>query len=118
MNFSILKFSVLTFIALSFAIQTPLARAEMISTEQVAAEQNAQTDRAKVKEFLDRASVQARLQALGVHATLAKDRVDALTNQEVAMLAQKIDSLPAGGELSKTDLIIILLIAILVALVI
>jgi hypothetical protein len=56
--------------------------------------------------------------ALGVKPELAKQRVDALTDAEVVSLAGKIDTLPAGGALSSTDLIIILLVAILVALLI
>ena len=101
-----------------FAVQVHIANAEIVTTDQIAADQQAPSDREKVKAFLDRAGVQTKLQALGVRAVMAKERVDALTDQEVAVLAQRIDQLPAGGDLSKTDLIIILLVAILVALVI
>jgi hypothetical protein len=97
------------------AAQCPAANAEMVSTEQVAAQQKVEVDREKLKAFVGREEVQARLQALGVQGGVAKDRVDALTDPEVAQLVRKIDSLPAGGNLSQTDIIIILLIAILVA---
>jgi len=46
---------------------------------------------------------------------LAKERVAALNEQEVHALAERIDSMPAGGTLSQMDMVIILLIAILVA---
>lgn len=54
--------------------------------------------RETVNRLLDRADVQARLEAYGVKADDVKARVAALTDDEVAQLAGKIDSLPAGGE--------------------
>ena len=95
-------------------VQPSLARADMISAQQVAGRNQAESDRAKVQAFLDRADVKRRLQAFGVKSLFAQERVAALSDQEVHTLAQKIDSLPAGGRLSDNDLIIILLIAILV----
>lgn len=90
-------------------------QAGMISTEEAVAAQSFQADRDKVQAFLERATVQDKLQAMDVPAALAKTRVDALTAQEVATLAQRIDALPAGGALDTMDVVIILLIAILVA---
>ncbi|WP_137820558.1 PA2779 family protein [Pseudomonas sp. 2FG] len=105
---------VLLFACLAF-VQTSAVQVGMISTQEAVAAQQAQADRDKVHDFLSRASVQEKMQALGVEATFAKERVDALTVQEVTLLAQRIDALPAGGALSNTDIVIILLVAILVA---
>lgn len=96
----------------------PAARAEMIGTDAMSVQSQAEQDRARVQSFLDRANVKERLQAMGVSGVVAKDRVGALSDQEVHALAQRIDSMPAGGRLSNSDLIIILLVAILVVLVI
>ncbi|MNR66307.1 hypothetical protein D3C85_1897230 [compost metagenome] len=52
---------------------------------------------------------------MGVDAATARARVKALTNEEAAQIVQKMDSVPAGGNLSTTDFIIILLLIILVA---
>jgi hypothetical protein len=52
---------------------------------------------------------------MGVEGLLAKDRVAALSEQEVHALAERIDAMPAGGTLSQMDMVVILLIAILVA---
>lgn len=93
----------------------PVAHAEIVPTEAVTAQNKVETDRAKVQSFLDRANVKEKMQAMGVDGLMAKDRVAALTDAEVAALAQKIDTLPAGAAMSSTDLIIVLLIAILVA---
>lgn len=55
------------------------------------------TDQGRLIEFLDRAEVQAQLQAYGVSADEVKLRVGALTDEEAAELAARIDTLPAGG---------------------
>jgi len=55
---------------------------------------------------------------MGVDGLAAKDRVAALTDQEVHALAESIDALPAGGNLGTNDIIVILLVAILVVLLI
>ncbi len=94
------------------------ARAGIISTQEIAGKDQPDADRAKVQAFLDRADVKQRIEALGVNGVFAKQRVAALSDEEVHALAQKIDAMPAGGNLSNSDLIVILLIAILVALVI
>ena len=106
------------FVAFVITVQAPMARAEMISTDDaIAAQDPAAQDRAKVQSFIDRASVKDRLQALGVSSLVTQDRVNAMSNEEVHTLAQRIDALPAGGALGTNDIIIILLIAILVALI-
>jgi hypothetical protein len=91
--------------------------AGMIGPESVPVQSQAEQDRAKVQAFVERANVKERLQAMGVSGVFAKDRVAALSEEEVHALAQRIDGMPAGGDLSNADLILILLIAILVAIV-
>jgi hypothetical protein len=106
--------SALLLVCLTALVALPV-QAGMISTEEAVASQTIQADRDKVQTFLDRAEVQDQLQAMDVPPALAKSRVDALTPQETAALAQRIDTLPAGGALSTMDVVIILLVAILVA---
>jgi hypothetical protein len=65
-----------------------------------------------VKSFLDRAEVRERMQALGVNPQAARDRVDALSDEEVAALAGRLDQLPVGG----TDVLGVALIVFLVLL--
>ncbi|HKB52575.1 MAG TPA: PA2779 family protein [Ramlibacter sp.] len=99
------------------ALHTSLASSEMIGPEAAMpshAPSQADVDRAKVQQFLDRASVKERLQAMGVGALNARDRVGALSQEEVHALAQRIDSMPAGGSLSEMDMILILLVALVV----
>ncbi|WP_300653402.1 PA2779 family protein [Pseudomonas sp.] len=93
------------------------AQAGLVGTHEVLAEQTLQADRDKVSEFLNRADVEERLQTMDVPAALARSRVDALTPAETATLARQIDTLPAGGALSGSDFVVILLVALLVALI-
>lgn len=104
-------------LAATLCFQPPLAQAGIVTTDRLATQQNSDAERAKVQAFLDRASVKDRLQTMGIDGLAAKDRVAALNDVEVHALAEKIDALPAGGNLSTGELIVILLIAILVAIV-
>jgi hypothetical protein len=101
-------------LALGLCAQTPSARAEIVDTDALAVSSQAELDRAKVQSFLDRANVKERLQAMGVNGLVARDRVASLSEAEVHALAERIDTLPAGGALSQQDWILILLLVIVV----
>jgi hypothetical protein len=90
------------------------ARAEIVSTEQVVT----QTDRDRVRAFLEREGTEKQLQTFGVSSETAKERVNAMTDEEIRIVAGKIDRLPAGAALSQTDWIIVLLLFILLLIVI
>ncbi len=68
--------------------------AGMLSTEVAVAN----ADRAHVFSVLDRQEVRAGLEARGVGSADVKARVAAMTDDEVAQLADRIDNLPAGGD--------------------
>lgn len=82
------------------------AHAVIVPTETVAAEAlaaaapaDAAADaRARVTGFLARDDVRQALVGQGVSAEAALARVDAMSEAEVAELAGRIDSAPAGGE--------------------
>ena len=84
------------------------AHAGMVATDAAVAS----GDRERIATFLDRAEVRARLQAQGVNPADVKARVAALTDEEAAQLAGRIDSLPAGG----ADVLGVLLVVFLVLL--
>jgi uncharacterized protein DUF6627 len=115
MNSAFLARGIIAMFALAMSIQAPVVRAEIVDTDAMSVPNQVEQDRAKVQNFLDRANVKERLQAMGVSGVLAKDRVASLSEEEVHALAQRIDSMPAGGNLSSNEIIIILLVAILVA---
>jgi hypothetical protein len=83
------------------------AQAGMIGTDQVASAAS-QTDRNTVLQFLGRAEVTSQLQSLGVDSASVKDRVAAMTDQEVQSLAGKIQSMPAGAD--STGVVILLIV--------
>lgn len=84
---------------LSLSLWAPNAQAGMVSSEQVIASQTAQSDRDRVRAVFDRQDVREQLQARGVDADAARARVDALTDDEIATINGKLDSLPAGGDI-------------------
>jgi hypothetical protein len=71
------------------------------------------TDHGRMVEFLDRAEVQAQLQVYGVSAAEVKARVGALTDEEAAELAARIDTLPAGGVNILSAILIVFLVLLL-----
>lgn len=84
---------------LSMGLPLQSAHAEMIGTDKVAASAQSQSERERIRTFLDRVDVRQQLQAQGVDANTAKARVDALTDEEVLKVAGKLDQMPAGGEI-------------------
>jgi hypothetical protein len=72
------------------------------------------TERERVKSMLERPEVAAELERLGVPAAEAKARVDAMTHQELAELAGRVDALAAGGASNRDLLLIILLVLLLI----
>ena len=84
------------------------AYAGIVGTEMVIA--GAQS--AKLAGVVQRADVQARLQAMGVDPREVEARVAALSDEEAAQLAAHLEELPAGG----SDVLAVALIVFLVLL--
>lgn len=80
-------------------LPAPAAMAGMVGTSDVLAhEQRAQLED-KIVSYLQRQEVRDQLLQQGVNADQVRDRVAALSDQEVQSLAGRIDKLPAGGDL-------------------
>lgn len=73
-------------------------QASMIGTDQMNSAATVQADRNVVLNYLNRSQTVNELQALGLDPQAAKDRVAAMTDDEVGTLAGKINTLPAGGD--------------------
>jgi hypothetical protein len=86
------------------------AQAGIVATEDVLAASN---DRTRIGDVLERADVQAQLQAYGVSPAEVKARVAAMTDAEAAELAARIDQLPAGGA-SVLGVILIVFLVLLI----
>ena len=83
---------IVSMVWMPFSIQ-----AGMVGTDQVVASAQDQLNRDKVASFMSRGDVVKQLESFGISASTAKDRVDAMTQEEVNKVAGKIDSLPAAG---------------------
>jgi hypothetical protein len=118
------RFRVSRFLASSlfgFALSCGTANAELVGTDEAAASvepANQNADRDKLRAFMERPEVIEKLKAVGVSPDQAKARVAALSDQEVHMIAGRLDMLPAGGRLSNNDLLLITVIILAVVLLI
>jgi hypothetical protein len=86
---------ILSMVVLPFSTQ-----AGMIGTDQVAASATAEANRDKVRDFVSRTDVQKQFEALGLTASNAAERVNAMTQDEINRIAGQIDTLPAGASSS------------------
>lgn len=84
------------------------AHAGLIGTSDVVSAAQAVAARDTVATFMNRSDVAGQLQALGLNAKDAQQRVAALTDAEVANLAGQIDRLPAGADGGSLLLLIVL----------
>ena len=82
------------------------AQAGMVGTDAVVG--SAQRDR--IATFLEREDVRQQLQEKGVSPADVKARVAALTDEEAAQLAARMDSLPAGGDVLGVLLVVFLVL--------
>lgn len=94
-------------------IWTPyqVAQAGMIGTDQVVQAASA-AERSAVLNFVSRADVAGQLAAMGLDPATAKDRIAAMTDEEVRYLAGQINSLPAGADAAGVLLLIIIIAVI------
>lgn len=72
------------------------ASARVVTTEEALAATPA-SDRAALDALLAREDVRAQLEAFGVDAAQARERVQALDDQQVRELASRVDQAPAGA---------------------
>ena len=86
---------VVSFCLLNF--NGPNAQAKMVGTEAVIAGQQAADQRAQVADFMAREDVKQIMTQYGVDPVEAQQRVNSLSNEELADLANSIDQLPAGS---------------------
>lgn len=71
--------------------------AGIVDTDQVIAAAQARSARDALRDLVHRGDVSSQLQSIGISPGAAQARVDAMSDAEVARVAGRIDSLPAGG---------------------
>ena len=89
-------------------------QAGIVSTEDMLSNRHSEQLRERLSGLLVREDVQNALQARGVDPFAAQQRVQSMTDNEVMALAEHIDQLPAGGRLSTTQWLLIIIIILLI----
>jgi hypothetical protein len=89
---NVVKLIIAFFISLSLFSTTMFAG--VISTKDVLHESSSNVT---INGFLAKQEVQAKLAELGVSSETIQERIASLTDEEIAQINQKIDSMPAGG---------------------
>ena len=75
------------------------AVAGVISTQQYLTTVDREAALARIDAVLAREEVRTRLEHYGVDPVAADERIAALTDQELSLLATELENLPAGGDL-------------------
>ena len=101
MNSNFIRMTSRLLIASVLCLVLPLqsAHAGIVGTDKVATSAQFQSERERIRTFLEREDVRSELQAQGVDTNTAQARVDALTNEEVKKVAGKLDNMTAGGDI-------------------
>lgn len=90
-----------------------IATAGIIDTRTVIEAGRRDADLATIRAGLDRAVVRQQFETLGVDAGLVETRLAALTDTEIAELADRMDQMPAGGDLLAVIGIVFVILLIL-----
>jgi hypothetical protein len=112
MNLAFKKTTCRALVASILALSFQASQAGLIGADQ-AATGTPNAERALVLSSLDRAEVVAQLQSAGVDPMAARERIKAMSDQEIHALAQDIQTAPAGG-ISTWGWVAIVLVAALV----
>jgi hypothetical protein len=75
------------------------AEAGVITTQQYLSAIDRDAARKRIDAVLAREEVRSRLEQYGVDPVAAEERIAALTDQELELLATELENLPAGGDL-------------------
>jgi hypothetical protein len=78
-------------------VQMPMANAAMVGTPEVLYEQQQQVDRQQLLGMLEDQGVQEKLQGMGVDRAQVAERINSLTNAELAQFNQQLSEAPAGA---------------------
>ena len=89
------------------------AHAGVVGTQQYIATLDRDAAFRRIDAVLAREEVRSRLEHYGVDSVAANERIAALTDQELALLATELENLPAGGDLLGVVGIVFLVLLIL-----
>lgn len=90
-----------------------IAAAGIITTTDLVQAQHIQQEKERIQEWMAREDVRDQLVLMGVNVDEAKSRVDSMTDQEVQLMAAKMDEMPAGSGVLEVLVIVALVWVIL-----
>ena len=96
----------LTSLTLSLLLIAPQVQAGLIGPQD--------EERARVKELVSRPELAQQMKQMGIVPEEVQARIDAMTDEEVRTLAGRIDAVPAGGELTSQEWLLVIIIILLV----
>ncbi|RLK51222.1 hypothetical protein DFR31_1144 [Alkalispirillum mobile] len=96
-RFTALLLAALMLFSMAAPIAAQMDHPGMVGTETLVDEMRVEQQRAEVQAFLARDDVRDRLVQWGVDPSEAEQRVDLLTDQEVAEMHERIEEMPAGA---------------------
>jgi hypothetical protein len=96
----------LTSLTLALLLVAPQVQAGLIETQDA--------ERERVKELVARPELAQQLKQMGIAAEEVQGRIDAMTDEEVRALAGRLNAVPAGGELTGQEWLLIIIIILLV----
>ncbi|HEX7046814.1 MAG TPA: PA2779 family protein [Gammaproteobacteria bacterium] len=106
--------SVITLVSfLAATLLAPVAEAGIISTESYVQQAEADAQRDKVIEMLQREDVREQMLAMGVDPANIEARLAGLSDAEVAELAAHMEEMPAGAGVLELLLVVFLVFVIL-----
>lgn len=98
--------------ALLLVATTAPAQAAMVGTDQVLTDARAETQRAELIRMIERDQVQQQLEAMGVDPAHAKERVQRMTDAELAQLHGRMKEAAAGGDVLGVALVVFIVFVI------
>ncbi len=101
----------LAMLLMSFAM--PVANAKVVTTQTMLDHAKVKQERKRLREFYTRKDVRSALQKYGLTATEAQARIDSMSDQQVLLVAQQIDKMPAGAGVGEAVLVVFLVLIIL-----
>ncbi len=99
---------------LLLVVQIPMANAAMIGTPEVLSEQRQSVDRQQLLGMLDDQGVQEKLLAMGVDRAQVEERINSLTNAELAQFNQQLAEAPVGAGAGVLGVIVLFLVIFIV----
>ena len=97
-------------VSVLFVSVQPAVNAAIVSTSDLYAAEQSQIGKEYLLNSLEREEVRTALSVQGVDWEMAKQRVSIMTDEEVRALNQKMDEMPAGGDVLSAIVLIFLVL--------